>query len=74
MSTEITEYYIYYGTTDSDSNRFGSVKLHIKLTCKFVTDIVGLFINCRRFRCRRLGVSPFWPYHSGCRRFGLSPL
>ena len=19
--------------------------------------------NCRRFRCRRIGVSPFWPYH-----------
>ena len=35
-------------------------------------------VNCRRFRCRRLGMSPFWPYHSVavlavaiivCRRF-----
>ena len=45
-------------------------------------NTIGLFINCRRFRCRRLGVSPFWPYHSvtvlavavlACRRYSLSP-
>ena len=42
--------------------RLGIMNRHI--TLHYNSNANTVFENCRRFRCRRLGVSSFWSYHS----------